>query len=214
MAITFPLVSPSSYGIATAAWQARENTARARNPWTLNLITQVFDGRMWEGKLTIVPQNEANGRALTAWLAALRRPGANAGQFLFEGPARPVPLGSAASTPGSPVVNGAGQTGESLNVSGLPTSATGYLLAGDWIQIGSGASSRLLMCLEDVSSDGSGNATMTLWPGIRTAPGNGSAVVVSGAQGVFISPGGASVWNVRPPRIYDGITIDVAEVVP
>ncbi len=210
---SFPLVSPTNYGVGALAWEAVSNDAYARAPWTLDLIKQIFDGRMWAGTLTILPQNEANGRALTAWLTALRRAGTNAGTFMLGDPSAPEPLGSAKDTPGAPVVAGASQTGESLNVSGLPTSATGYLLAGDYIQIGSGVSARLKKVLDDVDSDGSGLATMVLWPPVRTAPSNGSAIVVSDPEGLFISPGAVSSWRVRAPVEHD-ITINVAEVVP
>lgn len=213
MAVTFPLASPRQWGVGSVSWSARDNIARARNPFTLTLLTQVFDGKMWQGQISLVAQTEAEGRRLSAWLAALRRSGTDTGTFLWEGPARPVPLGSAASTPGTPVINGADQTGESLNVSGLPVSTNGYLLAGDFIQVGSGATSRLNMVLEDVDSDSGGLATLTLWPGIRTAPGNGSSVVVSGAQGVFVTLGNTSDWTAAP-AVYPGVTLNVAEVVP
>jgi hypothetical protein len=211
---SFPLVSPETFGVASLEWRVVDTTSRARNPWTLNLITQVFDGRMWAGSLALRSRNEAEGRALAAWLAALRRPGTNAGTFLLGDPAAPLALGSARTTPGTPVVAGAGQTGEALNVSGLPLSASGYLLAGDYIQIGSGITSRLLMVLDNVNSDGAGLATINTWPGIRTAPSNGSALVVSSPKGLFISPQAVGSWQVNSPVIYDGVTIEVAEVVP
>lgn len=209
---TFPLASPESYGVGTVAWEARSNDSYARNPWSLDLVKQIFDGRMWQGTLTIVPQKATQGRALSAWLTALRRAGTNAGTFLLGDPSASQPLGSAKDTPGTPVVSGAGQTGEALNVSGLPLSATGYLLAGDYIQIGTGASSRLKKVLDQVDSDAGGLATINVWPPIRTAPADASAIVVSNPQGVFVSPSGSSRWQVRN-GIY-GVTIDVAEVVP
>ncbi len=210
---TFPLVSPTSYGVGSLTWTAVSNDAYGRAPWSLDLIKQIFDGRMWAGTLTIVSKNDAEGRALSAWLTALRRAGTNAGTFLMGDPAASEPLGSAKDTPGTPVVSGADQTGESLNVSGLPNNATGYLLAGDYIQLGTGVSSRLKKVLDDVDSDGSGLATMVLWPPVRTAPSNGSAIVVSDPEGLFVSPGAISTWQTRP-GLYTGITIDVAEVVP
>ena len=72
---TFPLTSPTTYGVGSLTWSAVSNDAYGRAPWSLDLIKQIFDGRMWVGALTIAPQNEANGRALTAWLTALRRAG-------------------------------------------------------------------------------------------------------------------------------------------
>jgi len=210
---SFPLVSPETFGVSNIEWSAVSNDAYALNAWNFALIKQIFDGRMWRGTLTIKARRGGDGRSLTAWLTALRRAGTNAGTFMLGDPSATLPLGSAKDTPGTPVVDGAAQTGEALNVTGLPTSVTGYLLEGDYIQLGTGITARLKKVLDDVDSDGSGDATMNLWPPIRTAPVNSSTVVVSSAQGLFISPIGVSSWSVRPPSIHSGITIDVAEVV-
>ncbi len=212
---TFPLISPVTFGVATLTWSAVSNDSYARSQWSLALIKQIFDGLMWAGTLQLWPQPDADrGRELSAWLTSLRRAGTNAGTFMLGDPAATLPLGSAKDTPGTPVVSGAAQTGEALNVSGLPISATGYLLAGDYIQLGTGVSARLKKVLDDVDSDGSGLATMNLWPPIRTAPADSSAVVVSGAEGLFVSPSAVSSWQVRSPAVYNGIVLDVAEVVP
>lgn len=212
--IPFPLVSPTKYGVASVSWGPVDTTARARNPWTLRLNTQVHDGRMWAGTLTISPNGAAEGRSLAAWLTALRRPGENAGTFLLGDPAAPAPLGAAADTPGTPVVDGAGQTGEALAVTGLPASTTGYLLAGDYVQLGSGASARLLMVLEDADSDAQGDATLRLWPGVRTAPADGAPIVVDGPQGLFVTATNTTRWEVRPSLVYQGVRLEVGEVVP
>ncbi len=196
-------------------WVVTSNDAYTRSPWSLQLIKQIFDGRMWTGSLSISPRNDADrGRELSAWLTSLRRAGTNAGTFFLGDPGATLPLGSAKDTPGSPLVDGAAQTGEAFSVKGLPFSATGYLLAGDYIQIGTGVSSRLKKVLDDVNSDGAGLATMNLWPPIRTAPSDSSVVVVSGAEGLFVSPSAISSWNVTPPDVYIGVTLDIAEVFP
>ncbi len=211
---TFPLINPTTFGIASLTWTAFSNDSYTRSPWSLITIKQIFDGRIWTGHLTFSQLNDANrGRELSAWLTALRRSGTNAGTFLFGDPGAIFPLGSAKDTPGTPLVNGASQTGEAFNVKGLPLSATGYLLAGDYIQIGTGIASRLKKVLDDVNSDGSGNATMNLWPPVRTAPTDSSVIVVSGAEGLFVSPSAVSQWGMLTPDIYAGVTLDVAEVV-
>lgn len=209
---SFPLVSPESFGIAQVQWSAISNDAYTRNLWNFALIKQIFDGRMWRGSLTVRAKKGSDGRPLTAWLTSLRRAGTNAGTFMLGNPAAALPLGSAKDTPGTPIVDGGGQTGEAFNVSGLPTSVTGYLLEGDYIQLGTGIAARLKMVLDDVDSDGSGDAVMNLWPPVRVAPSNGTTVKVSNAQGLFISPNGTSSWSIRPPATYEGINIEVEEV--
>lgn len=211
--VAFPLETPASFGISAVDWGAFSNDAYALNPWSLQLNKQIFGGRMWRGTLTIRPQSGVNGRKLSAWLASLKRSGANAGTFFLGDPSASLPKGSARDTPGTPLVNGASQTGEALNIDGLPFSATGYLLPGDYIQVGTGISSRLKKVLDQVDSDGAGLATVNVWPPITIAPSNGSSVVVSGAEGLFISPDNLSSWQITPPEIYKGIQLTVMEVV-
>lgn len=210
MAIVFPLASPAQFGIATVRWAPMTNTARAKAPFTLRDAVQVFDGAMWTGQLTIRPHGGPTGRGLAAWLTSLQ---GRRGSFLLGDPASDVPLGSAASTPGTPVVDGAAQTGAAVDLRGLPASATGYLLAGDYLQIGSGATARLHMALEDVDSDAGGLATATIWPPLRSSPADGATVVVSDAEGVFALATTEPGWNATPTPIYSGVVLPVEEIV-
>lgn len=211
MAVTYPLASPVSYGWSTLEWGPFDNTARGRTAFTLQDIVQVYDGACWKGKLTIIPQAKADGRALAAWISSLK---GRRGTFLLGDPACAAPLGSARTVPGAPVVDGAGQSGGSLAVRGLPAGASGYLLAGDYLQLGSGASARLHMVLNDVDADGAGEAAIDLRPNLRSSPGDGDAVTIDNPQGVFALARPYNPWQVRIPLIYDGVVLDVEEVVP
>lgn len=208
MALTYPRPSPTGYGIASLTWRSVSVRSRRRSPFTLQGQAQHFSGQMWTGSLSVVPQYPEDGRALAAWLTSLR---VAPGTFLLGDPAATAPLGEAADTPGTPVVAGAGQTGPELAISGAPPGTSGWLLAGDYCQTGADADARLHMLLEDVDTDTAGNATLTLFPGIRTAPANGSPLVVSSPQGVFVTRSNTSEWSVRAATIYDGIALDVEE---
>jgi len=120
--------------------------------------------------------------------------------------------GTASVTPGTPVVNGSGQTGSSLTVDGLPTSETGYLKAGDYIQLGGGSSATLHKVMQDVDSNASGQAAIELWPYIRTAPADDATVVVSNAVGVFRLAGNQTNWSINNAAFY-GISFAAIEAV-
>jgi len=211
--VTFPLVSPAGFGVAAVEWGPRDIVARAKNPFTLHDLVQVYDGQMWQGVLTLYALDAATGRALAAWLTSLSVFGAAGplGTFRLGDPAHVTPAGAAKSTPGTPVVSGAGQTGFALAVEGLPVSTAGYLLAGDYIQLGTGAASRLHMVLEDAGSDGLGEATLSIWPSLRASPVDQDPVVVSGAEGVFAIPAAHRPWRVRAPRVYEPLSLPVQE---
>lgn len=210
MAISFPLASPAQFGYSAVQWGPMTNTARVKAPWTLQDVVQVFDGAMWQGTLQVLPQTGAEARGLAAWVTSLQ--GAR-GTFLLGDPGAPAPLGSAATAPGSPVVDGAGQTGAQLALRGLPANAAGYLLEGDYLQLGTAGEARLYMALAQVDADGAGKATVKIWPKLRTSPGDGAAVVVDGAEGVFALASPFTPWSERRGLIYDGVQLDVREVV-
>ena len=209
--INYPLTTPASYGIATMTWGPMTATARARNPFTFADITQVFDGNMWNGTLTISDLGKTSGRDLAGWITALR---GMRGTFLLGEPGNDVALGSAVNSAGAPIVAVQSLTGSVLTVAGLPTSVSNYLLRGDNFQLGSGSTARLHKNLVDVGTDGSGVASLDMWPPIRTVPNSGATVVVANAQGVFSLAKPVNPWQISPPSIYNGVTLEVVEVVP
>ncbi len=87
-------------------------------------------------------------------------------------------LGSGA---GSPVVDGAGQTGTSLSLRGMTATQTDVFKAGDMINI----SSHLYEIQVDVDSDGSGEGTAELWPALRSSYADGTALFTTGIRGIF-----------------------------
>lgn len=111
-----------------------------------------------------------------------------------------------------PFVNGASQTGASLVIDGASPDEVGYLLPGDYIQLGSGATATLHKVLEQVDTDSSGNATLTLWPHIRTAPADNAAVTIGNTVGRWRLASKESSWSVNEASIY-GISFTAMEAV-
>jgi hypothetical protein len=65
--------------------------------------------------------------------------------------------------------------------SGWTHSVTRILKAADWFQVGY----RLYRTCEDVNSDSSGNATISVWPSIRETPANGTPLILNSPKGLF-----------------------------
>lgn len=102
---------------------------------------------------------------------------------------------------GTPVVNGAGQTGSSLVTNGWSNSITGLLNVGDVFTVvgvfavnpknrQSTGSLQNFVVTAKASSDGSGNSTISIYPAITTSgayqtvsasPANGASIVVKGS---------------------------------
>lgn len=206
MAESYPLSLPNT-NIARISLIARDFVGVSVSPFTGSQQVFRHQGQSWEADITLPKMKREDAEAWTAWLLRLR---GQYGTFLLGDPTAVVPRGSAGSTPGTPVVNGAGQIGDELNIDGLPASATGYLKAGDYIQLGSGATATLHKVLEDVDSNASGEATLNLWPRVRTAPADNATVTVSNAKGNFRLAANDTGWDINEAGIY-GITFGAVE---
>lgn len=206
MAISYPLTLPSHTGIRNVSLRAVNSVAYDRSPFTFAGQVQANAGQMWEANVTLPPMKYADAEQWIAWLVSLR---GQFGSFTMGDPLRCVARGSARGTD-TVIVGGAGQTGQDLNIVSDKLSVTGYLKAGDYIQIGSGISSRLYKVLVDVDTNASGEATVTVWPNVRTAPSNGDPVYVENTVGTWRLSTGDAEWSVNEAAIY-GISFSAME---
>ena len=190
MAITYPLTLPAAPIFNSARFTARAVVGLSESPFTGQSQVQEYAGQWLEAELSLPPMTRPQAEYWTAFLLKLN---GLRGTFLLGDPAGKKPRGVAT---GTPVVNGAGQTGNALITNGWTISTTGILLAGDYIQLGTGATARLYKVLDDANSDGAGAATLTLWPSLRTSPGSGAAVVVNNTVGLFRLVSNEMVWNI------------------
>jgi precorrin-3B methylase len=124
------------------------------------------------------------------------------------------PLGATArgTLGGTPVVNGAAQIGASLNIDGCTVSVTNWLKAGDYIQLGAASTATLHKILQDVNTNASGQATLDIWPSMRTAPTAGATVIISNAVGRFRLNSGQQDWSINNISSY-GITFAAVEAI-
>jgi hypothetical protein len=207
LAITYPLSTPTNIGIANIIFSADNATAISQSPFTFAQQVVKHQGERWRASISLPPMKRVDAENWIAFLLTLR---GQYGTFLLGDPNGTAPRGSAATTAGTPVVNGTNQTGEDLNIDGLPTSVTGYLLAGDYIQLGSGASSSLYKVLTQVDTNASGQATLTIWPSITTAPADNATITLNNTKSVFRLSSNTASWEINNISSY-GITFDCVE---
>jgi hypothetical protein len=208
MAITYPLSLPTVTGIRRVRFTMRSVVAIARSPFTLDSQVQAHQGQRWEAEVVLPPMARANAEMWLAFLAKLNGP---EGTFLLGDLAAASPRGAAT---GTPLVNGGGQTGNDLVTDGWTPSVTGILKAGDYIQLGAGATARLHKVLDDADSDAGGNATLTLWPKVTSSgsPADNAAIVTSSAQGVFRLASNETVWEIDEAAQYGLVFAALGEV--
>jgi len=207
MTISYPRAIPSEMVIQQCSLRTQSNVAVSKSIFTGEEQVQAHQGQWWEANIILAASERADAAAISAWLASMN---GREKTILFGDPMSTAPQGAASSTPGTPVVNGAGQTGGSLICDGAPNTITNYLKAGDYVGLGSGSTSRLHMVLADVSSDGSGNFTLDIWPNLRSSPDNDATLVVTSATGLFRLGKNISQWEEQ--RNLYGFSFNLTEV--
>src|SRR5690606_3896906 len=156
MAISYPLSPPNNWPPSSVVWRANNVIATSISPFSLAQHTVEHDGSAWTIDVAIDPMDRRDAAPWMAFLAALK---GRRGTFYFGDALMKNSLGSPS---GTPRVKGSSQTGNTIATDGW-TAETTVLKAGDFIQI----NNSLYMVLSDVTSDGSGNASIDLWPNLR-----------------------------------------------
>ena len=205
MSISYPLDLPTSIGFAEIELRARNAVAISQSPFTFATQTHSYSGQMWEVSVTIPPVRKDLAAPWKAFLTALKGP---TGTFLLGDPDYVSPRGSASVFPGSPTVTG--QVGETITISGASRNKPGWLLAGDYIQIGTESDATLHQVLQDVNTDNSGNASVDVWPAVRQV--RSGSVTITNPKGVFRLKGNTSSWSINNSSAY-GISFEAMEAI-
>ena len=191
---------PTSLTPSTSAWELVTNTRDIVSPLTGAVQSVARKGSRWKITLAFNNLSGEDRSVLQGFLVQLN---GSEHRFTVSDHSK-ITRGGAGG--GTPVVDGASQTGNSINVSGATASVTNWLKAGDWLSIGS----QLFMCTENTSSNGSGLVTVKVQPGIRTSPADDAAEDIAlPVSGTFMLIKDAQ-WSNRP-GVFSNITIEAIE---
>lgn len=205
MAITYPIDFPTSFGVSDFTIGLDHAVAVSESEFTFETQVQEHQGVAWEISATLELLNRDQAEAYNAFILKL---GGRKGTFTMSVPGSETARGIAT---GTPLVNGADQTGQELVTDGWTPSQTGILKAGDFFQLGSGSTTTLHKVLDDVDSDGSGNATITFAPKIVSAPADNAAITVASPKGLFKLKNNLIPVNIKPPNQHS-VTFSAREV--
>jgi hypothetical protein len=199
---------PTHTGIRNVELRATNAVAYSRSPFTFSGQAHAYAGKAWQADITLPPMKRTNAEQWIAFLLSLK---GQLGTFYLGDPRACTPLGSARDAD-TILVNGALSSGDTINIDSAPASRTDYLKAGDYMQIGAGTSRQLFKVLTDVDTNGSGQATVDVWPNVRTTIANNSAVTVQSAKGIFRLITNEQAFSINEASIY-GITFGAIEAV-
>lgn len=203
MAYTYPLTFPD-IGIRSINIRAKTVVGASISPFTGQQQVYKHQGQWWEMEVSMPPMKRDEAEQVASFLLKMN---GKYGTFLLGDKANTAPRGVGT---GSPLVKGGSQTGDQLLTDGWTSSTTGILKAGDWIQVGSGSSTRLHKVLDDVNSDGSGNATLNIFPSIRTSPADNTVITVNSPKGIWRLSSNETDFSIDEASVY-GITFACVE---
>lgn len=170
------LTFPDNIFPTECIWRLLPNTEVFSNPFNNARQTLEQPGAAWEARLRFDTLTRERGAVLHALVAKLR--GA-AGRIALWDHASPGPLGAAG---GLPVVDGAGQWGNRLNVRGCPLSTPAWLKQGDYFQLGN----QLHLLTENANTDASGRTLLIFEAPLRHVPTDGTGLILTRPAAVMM----------------------------
>jgi hypothetical protein len=196
MSIAWPTLTRSAP--AEMQWSLVANTQTFTSPLSNAVQTVELPGARWKVSFVLSNLHEADTATLQAFFAQLR---GRAGRFTLHNMARLLPRGTAR---GTALVKGAAQTGTSLIIDGMSVGAT--LLAGDFFAV----NGELKMITATATANGSGEATVSFEPPLRSSPADNAAVTMESPTATFMLTSDDMSVTTRTGRFSD-IAIDAIE---
>ena len=113
---------------------------------------------------------------------------------------------------GTPVVDGAGQTGSTIAIRGCDLSVTNWVRRGDIVRF----SNEISVVTADADSDGTGDISISIMPRIRTSPDDGETLRTNtdtGGLWILTSPVdfSASALNRQGSELISDLTLEFAD---
>ena len=156
---SYPLTLPTATGVITQNFSLTRAVAVTTSPFTFQTQVHQHQGEFWRTVISLPPMLRANANIWLSFLLQLR---GRRGTFKIGDQDAKTITGVAT---GTIRVNGASQTGNQVALDGFANSTNNVFKAGDYIQIGS----YLYMVIEDVNSNGSGEANVKIEPALRSS---------------------------------------------
>ena len=203
MTITFPLTLPTAPSIRRVRILPSSIVGVSVSPFTAQQQVQDYADAGWAYEVELPAMERA---AAEQWIAFRLKLRGRLGTFLLGDPAAKTARGTVA---GSPLVDGAHAAGAKiLATKGWTAGAT--ILAGDYLQLGTGLDQRLYKNLADATADGSGEASLDIFPRLRAALVGDEAITTSDCRGLCRMVDNTMPWEVDEMRHY-GLSFGAVE---
>lgn len=183
---------------AALTWRPESNTKTFRSPFNGASQTVRFPGTRWVCSLTFNNLSDEKARRIDSLVAELD------GEY---GRVKIRDWGRSGRTPaGSPLVDGANQTGTELHSKGW-TAGMVVLRQGDYITV----NDELKMVTADVSSASNGTALIPFAPMLRSSPPANAVIEVANPYGIFKLKDNQQGAGNRVPGVFTSYTLEFEE---
>ncbi|MEM9786796.1 MAG: hypothetical protein AAF801_09875 [Pseudomonadota bacterium] len=206
MSIIYPL-TPPALGIARVRLTAENAVGYDESPFTFRGQSFEWPGARWQLEVTLPPLKPSDAKLWIAFLLSLR---GQVGTFNMGDPAYQK-TGSGVGIDNLQVAQIAGSS--TLPCYNAPPNASGYLAAGDYVQLGLGASATLHRVLQDVNTNASGEYAIEIWPPASEDLNINRAIYLNDPVATWRLAGDSIGWDVNTARHY-GISFNAVQVVP
>lgn len=173
-----PLTLPATPGTREITWIPQAAVGRSESPFTLKRQTYDYGSSRWKAIVTLIPMTREKASAWMAFFSKLRGQ-----EFYLTDSSKDDVVTSETPTFTNTVASGSSV----IATQGWTASQSNLLAAGDWFDVtADNGKKALFQVLDAVSSDGSGNANINVFPNVRTQINSGAALNFTGPKGVFL----------------------------
>ena len=202
---TYPLTVPASPYYQKSTWALQRKTAISLSPFSGAQQVFEYDYALWSATVTLPPMLRSDAGN---WQSFILKCHGRVGTFLIGDPDARTPRGNIS---GSVTLGSNASVGDyTVTLATSQTSQVNVFRAGDYLQFGSGATSKLHMIVDDANSDSSGNVNVNIEPAIKTAVSSGQTVVYNNPKGVFRMVNPEISWDADELSKY-GISFVIME---
>lgn len=188
--ITFP----SSPGIQAQSLRIFAPSQETTSEWTGHRKVQPSGRAWWQGTITMPPMSEDEALSWRAFVAKARGR-SNAFQ---------VPVRTGTQSTANPLVNGGSQTGYQLITDAWGVSEA--IKAGWYFTLGG----QLHIITTNVTANGSGEATITFEPALRSSPANNAAIEIEDPYMTAAMMGDELGWS-SEPGVFHSFSFEIRE---
>ncbi|QDP61055.1 MAG: hypothetical protein Tp1123DCM1511741_44 [Prokaryotic dsDNA virus sp.] len=202
---SYPLTMPTSpTNFRQSEWKIISAVSMTQSPYSYSQQVADYGGSLWQTTVSLPPMNRATA---SEWQTFFMQLHGRYGTFLLSPPDERTIRGAEDS---SPTVNGAHSVGAyDIVIQGAKVSSTVFK-KGDYVQFGTGATSKLHMVVADITSNGAGGATLQIEPKLKTALADDATITFSSPKAVMRMDSNELGWTANQLSTY-GISFSCTE---